>query len=235
MSILHLDEGMLRNLFLFVLIIKLSFSYGQEKKIVVQIDTLNLIKTNDELSWRELRLVVSNQGFANLGDEFVGHKAYGKVVPQYLNTVILKSDSSDLIIPLDRLGGKVVISNLYSLEADTLRINSYTLYSNCNFDTIRTQMVYYDCASDDWLVNQGKSYYKETVVPLECDRLIPERLDFVMNGVKYDCKVNFSTGKSGMVSSENGSKRTIFGKEKNCFWRKQIHSWGTNIVELRID
>lgn len=222
-------------LFLLLTIVALSFCYGQEKRIVIQIDTLKLIETDDELRKRELRLLISNQGFANLGDEFVANKANGAVFPQYLNTVILEGDFSNLLIPLDRMGGMLEISNLYNFTEDTLRINSYTLYSNCNFDTIRTQMVYYDCDSDDWLVDKDKSYYEETIVPLECDRLIPKRLDFVINGVEYDCFVNFSTDKSGVVYSENGAKRTIFGKEKNCFWRKQVHSWGTNRVELKIE
>ncbi len=64
--------------------------------------------------------------------------------PNYRNTAYLKLEYYKLRIPFDNYHGYVELTNLYNSDIDTIKFDKYRLYSNCNFDTIKTCTTYFE-------------------------------------------------------------------------------------------
>ena len=160
---------MTRLLLLLTICFFSSNCWCQTKNLVVRIDTIDFIDKYED--FLDFKLFVTNQGFVNNGEEFDSAEFHFSKFPQYYNTIYLRSDSSQLRIPLDKKEGYVEICDLYNSDLDTLKIDLYRLYSNCNFDTIKTFTTYF---KDDTLeVDTAKSNFKSVIHKLDCIRQTP--------------------------------------------------------------
>lgn len=217
------------KLFLFyVILILSSSSYGQDKKIVLQFDTLEFIdKSEDFLSFD---MWVTNQGSKNKGEKFVPIKYHLSTIPNYTNTVYLRSDSSQLRIPFDNMLGYVELLNLYNSDIDTIKIDKYRLYSNCNFDTIKTCTTYFK--NDKLLMDQKKLNCKTAIVPLNCIRKPPKTVILTINSRKYRLKVNFKSEKNGLIVSGDETTELKPYPEKIRLHTKETHSVGINTLKV---
>ncbi len=199
---------------------------SQEKHILVQIDTL--ISFDDYEEYINFDFIVTNQGFANVGDEYSNTSFY----PVYEVPIVIKTDSSQLRIPLDSKGGYLEIYNLYHCNIDTIKIDKYTLYSNCNIDSVYTEMIYHD--KDTFLINHEKSYKTWYTEPLPCKRQPPEIIHLRINGIKYVLPVNFQTEQQVMSMSYNGIVKSFFGKVKEKTYRHETHYYWSNSVKVEL-
>jgi hypothetical protein len=221
---------MTRLIPILTLLICTSNCWCQTKKLVVRIDTIDFIDKYED--FLDFKLFVTNQGFVNIGEEFDSAEFHFKKFPQYQNTIYLRSDSSQLQIPLDRNEGYIEIFDLFRVDFDTLQIDLYRLYSSCNFDTVKTFTTYY---KDDTLeVDTTRSNFNSAIHQLECVRQPPDTVQLSINDRLYYAPVNFKAEKGGIITTGNGSRRTIFGKEKDRFHYNQTNSYGINTVKLNL-
>ncbi len=112
---------------------------AQKRIIVIQIDTVKSF--NQDVT--KLKTQVTNQGFLNLSEEFDSSQTFNlNKFPNYLNTITIKSDSSNLQLSIGN-GNYIEIINLYSSKEDTLRINKFEQYPIHTVDTTVTIIEYY--------------------------------------------------------------------------------------------
>ena len=203
---------------------------SQTKKVVIRIDTLDFIDKYED--FLDFKLFVTNQGFVNIGEEFDSADLQFNEFPQYYNTVVLQSDSSQLQIPLDRNGGYFEINNLYNSDIDTLQIDRYRLYSNCNFDTVRTWTTYYKDGTLE--VDSSRSNFKTVIHQLDCVRPPPDTIKLRVNDKIYNTPVKFEAEERVVFSIGNGSQRTIFVMEKDRFHYNEPQTYGINTVNVKL-
>ncbi len=204
--------------------------FGQQRKIVLRIDTIDFLNKLENFS--DFKIIVTNQGLANLGDWIEPDSLHFHKFPQFYCSLNLQSDSSKIRIPFDNKEGYLEIESAYSSNLDTIQISHYVLYSNCNIDSVKIWKTYF--YDDTLLVNKRKSFYKEKELNLQCERKPPDKVTLKINGKAETILVNNQIEKSGSVTSGHGSKRSIFGKQKNRFHITKTHSYPVNILKLKL-
>ena len=208
--------------------------WSQTKKLVIRIDTIDFIDEDED--FRDFELIVTNQGFANIGETFDSAEFHFKKHPQYYNTIFLRSDSSQLQIPLDGNEGYMEIRDLYYTDLDTLVIDFYRLYSNCNYTRTNCWTIYFldDTIDVDGslVVDTIRSNFKTETSQLDCLRQPPDTIQLRINNKLYSEQVNFEAEETGYTITGNGSHRSIWGKEKHRFYNRQTISYGINTVTI---
>ncbi len=199
-------------------------SFSQVKTVVVQIDTLELINEDSDF-----KLLVTNQGFGGFGVEYDSAYYLKNRFPNYVNWVSIETDSSVLKIPFDNIQGYIEIPFLFNSGLDTIRIYKHRLFSNCNYDTVKTQITYF---SNDTVVDLKKSGSSVKVEQLKCKRKPPVVLKININGILYEAPVLVSKELGGLMETGHGYKRTWFGKEKNRFYYLRNHAYQINSVQI---
>jgi len=161
----HFKKTTLQRLTLILtLIISTLNSFGQEKKIVLQIDTL-ILNGYDKFS-----ISITGQGFANFGD-FLEDSIYIKNsvgYPNFICPLTLKTDSSNIEISLDDQGGYLLLMGAYKSKHDTLKINKVIVFSNCYRDTTYTRIDYYLKNEDGSIDKPFKTKYSKTITKNKC-------------------------------------------------------------------
>ncbi len=102
--------------------------FSQTRNIVLRIDTIETCDYKETI-W-SFRVTVSNQGFLNFGESFdsTRHLTYNGI-PNYINTLLLKSDSANIKIPIDPFGSYIQFNNISKLnDFDTIRISRLELF-----------------------------------------------------------------------------------------------------------
>jgi hypothetical protein len=103
---------------------------------VLRFNTIDFIDKSE--NFLDFDLFVTNEGYKNSGEAFVPVVYHLLTTPNYRNTAYLKLEYYKLIIPFDNYHGYVVLTNY------TIKFDKYRLYSNCNFDTIKTCTTYFE-------------------------------------------------------------------------------------------
>lgn len=205
--------------------------WSQTKKLVVRIDTIDFIDNHED--FHDFKLMVTNQGFANMGEVFDSAEFHINTFPQYYNTITLRTDSSQLRIPLDKNEGYVEIRDLFHTDVDTLRIDFYRLYSNCNYDSVRTWTTYF--LGDTLSVDTTRSNVETVINQMDCLRQPPDNVQLKINDHLYFGLVHFEAEVVEFISTGNGSTRSIFGEEKDRFHSYQTTSYGINVVKINMN
>jgi hypothetical protein len=161
----HFKETILQRLTLIlILIISTLTSFGQDKKIVLQIDTL-VLNGFDKFS-----ISITGQGFANFPD-FLEDSVFIKNTaghPNFICPLTLRTDSSNIQISLDDQGGYLQLMDAYKLKNDTLKINKVVVFNNCYRDTTFTRIDYYIKKSDGSIDKPFKTKYSKTIAKKKC-------------------------------------------------------------------
>ena len=150
--------------------------------------------------------------------------------PNYRNTVYLRSDSSQLRIPFDNYLGYVEIPNLYNSNIDTIKFDKYRLYSNCNFNTIKTCTTYF--RNDTLLIDEKRLNCKTEIEPLNCIRRPPEVVELTINGREYQVEVNFKSEKNDLLITGDGTTDAMTKEGKRKFQTVETHSVKLNTLKV---
>jgi hypothetical protein len=192
---------------------------GQNRSLTIIFDTLNLHPQH--------KFNVST--VSQKSDSMFRHYEQTDTVPnnfpmtqslEQLNFEIeltINVDSADLLIPFDNDGGYIRLSNLKDLKTNTVRFNSWTVYSNCFKDTIFETIECYKRNPVD-TIPLGDPYkikriYK--VIKKDCFRSVPLSGTIRINNRSYTIspqKVKSLTG--DIIRYEKGYSRDIY-KMKN--------------------
>jgi hypothetical protein len=151
-----------------------------QKQLTLIIDTIDFV---DDLDKYDFRIMLTNQGFANLGQTDSTANVTTTDYPNFQTTVHLKTDSTRIRIPIDQESGYLELSNVY--ESDTIRINQLKLYSNCYRDTIKTRIEHYKVKNDSVSDQPFKVKFKEKTEKKKCDRRPPFKTMLTINDQKY--------------------------------------------------
>lgn len=182
----------------------------QDKHLILNIDTLITSVLEDGDYYFYDNLYVTNQSL------FVQEPPSEKV-GGYLQHIVLKTDSSHLILPLDNNEGYLEIKGLYHSNYDTLHITSYTIYNNCSPDSVRICFTYFKNRTDTLLVNTKKSYCKNSVEEKSCKLKTTNTIHLNINNKKVQIQVNSKSSSYSNYTTGHGYKTSIFGKERNRF------------------
>lgn len=144
------------------------------------IDTVDFIDNYDKYYFK---VNLTNQGFADLGEIDTTAKVSTEEYPNFQTTVNLKTDSTNIKIPIDQQNGYLELSNLY--DSDSIRINKLKLYSNCYRDTTKTRIELYRVKNDSVSDQPFKVKFKEKTEKKKCDRKPPFKTMLTINDQKY--------------------------------------------------
>ena len=169
----------MRKLLTIILILS-YFSGFSQKQLTLIIDTIDFV---DELDQYDFKITLTNQGFANLGQTDSTAKVSTIDYPNFQTTVILKSDSTHIHIPLDQQNGYLELSNVY--DSDTIRINKLKLFSNCYKDTTKTRIEHYRVKNDSVSDRPYKVKFKKKTEKKKCKIRPPFKTMLTINDQKY--------------------------------------------------
>ena len=172
---------MQRLTLILTLIITTLNSFGQDKKIVLQIDTL-ILNGYDKFS-----IAIKGQGFTNFPD-VIDDSVYVKRTnsyPNFISPLTLKTDSSNIQISLDDQGGYLQLMDAYKVKNDTLQINKVVVFNNCYRDTTFTRIDYYIKKSDGSIDKPFKTKYSKTIAKKKCKIRLLFKTSYRINDVSY--------------------------------------------------
>jgi hypothetical protein len=200
---------------------------GQDKRVVLQIDTL-ILNGYDNFSIR-----LNGQGFANLID-LVDDSLYVRQVnsnPNFICPLTLKSDSSHILISLDDQGGYLSITDVFSSHYDTLKINKLEVFSNCYCDTTFTRIDYYD-KKEDGTSELSKVENTKTLEKIKCKNKPPDKVNYTINNFTYSVSLNMQTDFGIQISQFNGETKPV--KNKGYFGGQSTTIHYINVGTIRI-
>ncbi len=194
-----------------------SFSGFSQTQLTLVIDTIDFI---DGFDPPDFRIVVTNQGFANLGQIDSTAKISRIDFPNFQTTVALETDSSNIHIPIDQHNGYLELSNVYN--SDTIRINALRLYSNCYRDTMRSR-IEYSRVKDNIVSDQCyKVEFKERVKKKKIKRKTPLKTTLIINDQEYVTSIQ-KTKWLPLISSGNGYKPRMTEKNYENYSGTKFH------------
>lgn len=197
-------------------------SFAQDKKIVLQIDTLLLNGYNN------FSISITGQGFANIIDE-IDDSVYIKNdfgYPNFICPLTFQTDSSNLQISIDNQGGYLLITDIYQSKCDTLSISKLTVFDNCHRDTIYTRISYYLRKNDVVSDNSFKTKYLKTIEKEKCKNKPPYKIYYIINNQHYfvSLQKQKDTGLATKLFQGNKPKRYL--KKQNKYRRQSIRFSG---------
>jgi hypothetical protein len=199
----------MNKLILIVLLIGSINIYGQPQKLILQIDTLEMVDYIEALY--KFRIVVGNQGFIGLGDSFDSTRNFSNnKYPNYLNTLIIKSDSSNIQIPIDLYGSYIQLNNIHKVvHLDTLRIGKIELFDCRIADTSYITKKYFKQkknGQDDYEDIAYKIDGKRQINNYKCKKEFPLSLGLYLNKKKYHIELRTVTNIGNEHSDGHGYK-----------------------------
>lgn len=162
---MHFKNKLLKRLILLLTIIIAAFnSFGQDKNIVLQIDTL-ILNGYDKFS-----ITITDSDFENFGDIVIDSIFVRNNVeyPNFICSLTLQTDSSNIQISLDDHGGYLQLLDAYKLQNDTLKINKFVVFNNCYRDTTFMRIDYYLKNPDGSIAKPYRTKYTKKVSKIRC-------------------------------------------------------------------
>lgn len=172
----------MRHLFFTLLFsITLVTAFAQSKHVTLIIDKLELVGKEEDQS---MRVYITNQGFANLGDAATKVSYHPDHQPNYTARLKLDADSSNVHIRMDENDGYLKIKGLYNYKGDTLRIAHFKQYRRLANDTTSRKTIYYITHGGDSL-EPYKAKLTTIVDRAKKAKHRPKRLFLLINGIDY--------------------------------------------------
>lgn len=184
---------------------------GQNKKIVVYIDTLHvdqkkhfhlctartIVDYDSPFVWVEKKIDSIPNNYSATKDSI------------FTSMVFIQNDSTDILIPLDNEGGFLEISNVYLQKFDTIKIRNWKVFSNCYPDTFIISRNYYKRNPYDTLPNSFKFRKKISITHKQCFNSTPETICFNLNNVNY-CLQTKMIPVEGIVIWSHGYNKDVY-------------------------
>ena len=209
--------------------------FAQTRKIYIQIDT---IIYNDKITFLDkFDLRINNKGFLNPSEIFDSTAKINLTShPQYINTILIKNDSSSVDIPIDWNGSSISLLNIHSLIGDTLEIKKIQIYLTRCPDTSITRHAYWrtingELCSEPYKVEYTTTTYDKIAPPSEIETNIngkSYKTTLTLDKRKWDGNASGHAYKPKNYIDKNGKlkKRTTYYHfttiEKNYIWTGQI-------------
>ncbi|MBL7902063.1 MAG: hypothetical protein JNK73_08720 [Bacteroidia bacterium] len=227
---------MRRVLFLLPLAILTVFSFGQDRKIVLQIDTLILNGYSD------FSIALTGQFFGNY-PLTIDDSCYVKKInnyPNFICSLTLKNDTTNIEISLDDKGGHLSLIGAYHLLKDTIQIDKVVVFSNCYNDTTFTRIDYFAYQPDSLTTKYLKSRFKKEITKMKCKNRPLFKTFYRINNVSY--LVSFQMKKEDEeVTTFHGYKPKKYSNDPNnykgrvtYFHGKSIKFKYVNVITLKL-
>lgn len=199
----------------FFVLASLSFSVkSQGRKIVFQIDTLEIAENKEEFKFqvrgkKEFEFQISGKKYLK---DFCFWPPENDVLhfdsyPNYSAKINLESDSTEIIIPIDYSFGYVRILSAYNEVIDTLRIQRLTLY-DCPFsDTVYKRITYWKVLNGSIEEVPYKEKFKKKVMKKKCPCPFPKEITLRINKKQYS--VSFVQSKANETVTSGHRKRPV--------------------------
>ncbi len=213
-------------------------TYGQSRKITLIIDTL---VDNDY----NFKVAIANPNNFKFGifeylEDSLSNRQYNNY-PNFYCSIIIKSDSSSILLTLDDDNGYTSLINVYDSKFDTIRLSKHVVYDNCNNDTVYTATTYYHKKINEPLGKPYKIKHNKSITKANCKKKIPLNLKYNINGKNYDVTVKkeveggiYITDFHGYQPNEYNLKpETYKGKVTYFHGHSETKSY-INIVNLKI-
>lgn len=225
----------MRILLTFIFVLNCFFGFSQ-KPLTLIIDTVDFIDNYDKYYFK---VNLTNQGFADLGEIDTTAKVSTEEYPNFQTTVNLKTDSTNIQIPIDQQHGFLELSNVYN--QDTIRINYLKLYSNCYKDTSKTVIEYYRIINDSIADKPHKVKRKTRTHKEKCERKPPFKTALTINEERYFVSVQKKKSDALVYTHGHGYKPTRYYENREDFKGKAtklyISTWTTeylNWITIRL-
>lgn len=222
---------------LFTLIISALHLFGQDKKIVLRIDTL-VLNGYDNFS-----IEIEEQGFMNfhhpIDDSVYIQNTTG--YPHFICPLTLKTDTSNIRISIDDEGGYLLLMDVYQLKSDTLRIRKLIVFNNCYRDTTFTQIAYFIKKTDGSIDQPFRVKNSKEVEKKRCKNRPLLNTTYHINGTLYSVSIEKQTDNTVGISSFHGYKPRKYLEDRDNFKGKVTYFHGQsstthyiNVITLKI-
>ena len=196
-------------------------SISQSKEITLIIDTIEV--QYDISLFKNFSIQVSNQGILNLGENFddtqiLSHTKY----PNFINKFIIRTDSSNILLPVDLKGSYIRLKNCSLIKTDTIRLNKLTLFETTACDTTYSTIDYY-CVLNGQRAEQPYKVKKNKYISKEKEIDPPTFINLTINNISYKQYFYKSDPIPTSVTSGHGKKPKKFLK-KNGEYKKNTKS-----------
>lgn len=164
---------------------------------------------------------LTNQGFANLGEQIIAPVTPKNERITLLQTINIQSDSATLKIYFNK-HGFIEIENLDYLSSDTLLISSFTLYSDCVQKGKWFRKTTFDNDANgetDFLNYEEVVTSKFNLKKQGCS--VPDSITLMVNGIEYYSEVEKQTSPN-QVKTRFGYKRKFLIGDKKYFHFKEV-------------
>ncbi len=168
-------------IFILVLTLLTFVSFGQDRKITLQIDTL--VQNN----YNNFSIGLTGQFFGNY-PLIIEDSTYIKRTDSYPNLICpltLKTDTTNIQISIDNGGGYILLIGAYQSIKDTLKINKVVVYNNCYNDTSFTRIDYFAYNQDSLTTKYLKSKFSWKPIKKNCKTSPLFETSYKINGVSY--------------------------------------------------
>jgi hypothetical protein len=150
--------------------------------------------------------------------KFVQEKINLNKFPNLIAKIVIDSQVSVLIIPIDDSEGLLTINNIFQFKQDTIRVNRVNIYHNCLPDTIKSSLGWYRVHRNAVDSNQrfkqvSFKRYPDRVINKDCKISYPDSVSFSICNRIYKVqlqKTNHSVG----VAWYHGNKKMSHRKDR---------------------
>jgi hypothetical protein len=149
--------------------------------------------------------------------------------------VILQNDSSTIQISLDEKGGYLELSNVFSLDSDTIRISKFKVYDRPYPDTNWTTTNYW-YEEADTLGQNFKNKRKYSIDKVKTKNLAPIQTQYEINGETYSCSTSWQKANYKSVTKFHGRGQTglLKGKRPFYFHGTTLSTVTVNTIYIRL-
>lgn len=191
---------------------------GQQRELTVVIQN---IESFSPVPTEGIEIELTNQGFANLGEQVTAPVTPKNERITLLQTIIIQSDSTTLKIYFNK-HGYIEIENLHDTDNDTLLISSFTLYPDClqKGKWIRKTTFDNDAngETDFWNYEEVVTS-KFNLKKQGCS--VPDSITLVVNGIEYYSEVEKQTSPNQVKTGFGYTRKFLIG-DKKYFHFKEV-------------
>jgi hypothetical protein len=172
--------------------------FAQDRHLTVIIDTIRF-----EIIKEEYKLTLKPCGyFFNKDEFFIQQKEVSTdVYPNYQNSFDIPNGATTLELPIDSNGSCFCIMNIHSINSDTLRINTITIYNTKTIDSTFINSFFYKA---DYSEMNNKRYREKNKKEGSNFNPIPppKKIEVIINGRIYETTLKLE---SDLIEVTTGS------------------------------
>jgi hypothetical protein len=206
-------------------------SFGQDRHIVLQIDTL-ILNGYDKFS-----ISLTGQGNPNF-PTFLNDTVYIKNPigqPNFICPLTLKTDSSNIRITIDDQGGYLQLIDAYKLKGDTIKINKVFVFENCINDTTFTRIAYYIKKPDGSIGKPFKTKRSKSINKKKCKVKALNKVEYRVNNVSYFALFQEQKDSGLKITEFHGYKPRKYLEDRDNYKGKITYFHGSSTTSRYIN